>query len=343
MQFSAMRHLGAKTTADQPGERLGHGVPRLPFAPVEVFSWPHCLSCAQPERPHSRRERTRVSRDFQKVYRAFMDPALDLLRGLEGAQALASCSRLRHLACQTQATRVRKLLQLDCRAVRYCSRRLHHWRAQTPTSLVEPPGDRMPHDSALVQNHRGQNIGRSHGLEAQTHALKLLLTPILCRGVVKRQPPNTQTAIVTCRCRLDNGDDLANRAVLPSPVLDIGLSCSRAARVLGHRARRASFTVTVVTQLQGKWLIQLLCLFRDAYDILHVNLLRYGAIRTLQAQAIAAASNHDARVGERFLPRSSPPNRLRPRVAEDDAVALFERLLLPPPIGQLGPPIRCRC
>eukprot|EP00969_Alexandrium_andersonii_P185927 8215225-Alexandrium_andersonii.AAC.1 len=52
-----------------------------------------------------------------------------------------------------------------------------------------------------------------------------------------------------------------------------GIASSRAARILGHHARRPPSTVTVVTKLQGKWLIQLIRLLRDARDILHVDFL----------------------------------------------------------------------
>eukprot|EP00969_Alexandrium_andersonii_P334727 14793164-Alexandrium_andersonii.AAC.1 len=49
-------------------------------------------------------------------------------------------------------------------------------------SLVQPPGDRVPRDPALVQDHNGQHVCRSRSLEARTHAFELLLTPVLCCG-----------------------------------------------------------------------------------------------------------------------------------------------------------------
>eukprot|EP00969_Alexandrium_andersonii_P277927 12285699-Alexandrium_andersonii.AAC.1 len=75
-----MHYLRAEATADQPGQCLRHGVARLPFTAIEVFPWTHRLGCTQAESTNSRGEPPGASRDLQEVYRAFVDPALDVLR-----------------------------------------------------------------------------------------------------------------------------------------------------------------------------------------------------------------------------------------------------------------------
>eukprot|EP00969_Alexandrium_andersonii_P091368 4033009-Alexandrium_andersonii.AAC.1 len=51
-----------------------------------------------------------------------------------------------------------------------------------------------------------------------------------------------------------------------------------------------------------------------ARDLLHdADLSRREALRTLNVQACAGILHHDTRARERFHPRSSPPNRFRPK------------------------------